>query len=185
MPLAREAFAVMGKNETGHGHGGAAERPPGTVLERAQRAALLAGDNAQGERGKHAGAGEGAKEGTGKGRDKGKAKQADPNQRSLVSFFGSSAAKAAEEKAREDPVPAKWCFFPSLARRLPLRTRLLRATSTSTSRNFTSVCPPSHYFSRARAGSLSLARLLALSRSFLSLATTGTRCGAKAPRAWK
>ena len=115
MPLAREAFAVMGKGKTGHGHGGVAERPLGTVFERAQRAALFAGDNAQGERGKHAGAGEGAKEGTGKGRDKGKAKQADPNQRSLVSFFGSSAAKAAEEKAREDPVPAKWCFSPSLA----------------------------------------------------------------------
>ena len=152
MPLAREAFAVAGKGESGHGHGGAAGRPPGTIFERAQRAALLAGDTATVERGKPAGAGEGAKEGKGKGRDKGKAKPADPNQRSLVSFFGSSAAKAVEEKAREDPVPAKWCFPPSLA----LRT--LRSAS-----------PPSHLFSltHSLALSLSLARLLA--RSLTSL----------------
>ena len=52
-------------------------------------------------------AGEGGKEAKGKGRDKGKAKAADPNQRSLVSYWGSSAAKAAEEKAQEDPVPTK------------------------------------------------------------------------------
>jgi hypothetical protein len=36
-----------------------------------------------------------------------RSRSVDLNQRSLVSFFGSSAAKAAEEKARQD-VPAKW-----------------------------------------------------------------------------
>ena len=169
MPLAREAFAVAGKGESGHGHGGAAGRPPGTIFERAQRAALLAGDTATVERGKPAGA-EGAKEGKGKGRDKGKAKPADPNQRSLVSFVGSSAAKAVEENAREDPVPAKWCF--------PLPR----------SEDIEECLPPlplvlSHSLTRSIALSRSLARSLSLLS--LSLATTGTRCGAKARRAWK
>ena len=109
MPSAREAFGPAGHASRTDPSVPVPALAPQTPFERASRAAVLAGDAPLPRAAREARepAGEGGKEAKGKGRDKGKAKAADPNQRSLVSYWGSSAAKAAEEKAQEDPVPTK------------------------------------------------------------------------------